>query len=253
LTSPSGRSQIVSLPELAILAHRGGAREAPENTLAAIEHARSAGADGVELDVRLSLDGEPVVFHDHDLRRLGSSRRRVDESGLHELVAIDLGRGRPRFAGETIPTLSRALEAARGLDPIQLELKAEGDAARLARRVVDEVARHELGTVIQLTSFSKAALDEVRRVAPGWTAGLILAEPPGDSSWLGFPIVSLSRELAAAGWAARANQIGVRVYVWTENDPASLASWSALGIAGLITDRPARLVEALRARRSTEH
>ena len=62
-------------PLPAILAHRGGAREAPENTLAAIAHARASGADGIELDLRLSGDGEAVVFHDADLQRLGGSRR----------------------------------------------------------------------------------------------------------------------------------------------------------------------------------
>ena len=74
----------------------------------------------------------------------------------------------------------------------------------------------------------------------------MLAEPPGDDTWLDLPIVSLSRELARAGWAARAKARGLRVYVWTENDPASLAAWAALGVDGLITDRPERLVAARR-------
>jgi glycerophosphoryl diester phosphodiesterase len=244
----------MATPRIAILAHRGGAREAPENTLAAIAHARRSGADGIELDVRLSAEGAPVVFHDPDLRRLAGSRRRVDESGLHALVAVELGARDARFAGERIPTLALALDAARGLDPIQLELKVDPDrpaadgAERLARAAVEEVRRRGLGRAVEISSFERAAIDAVRRAAPVIAAGLVFDVPPRDDTWLDFPLVSLGKELARAGWAARARARGLRVYVWTENDPASLPAWIALGVDGLITDRPDRMAEALRAR-----
>jgi len=243
----------MSTPKLALLAHRGGAREAPENTLAAIAHARRSGADGIELDVRLSAEGEPVVFHDADLRRLGGSRRRVDKSGIHQLVAVELGERSARFAGERIPTLAQALDAARGLVPIQLELKSEPsgseprDAGTIARAAVAAVVRRALEDAVEITSFDRAVVEAVRRAAPELATGLVLAEAPEGSAWLDFPIVSLSRELARAGWAERARAHGRRVYVWTENDPESLALWAALGIDGLITDRPERMALARRA------
>jgi glycerophosphoryl diester phosphodiesterase len=222
----------------ALLAHRGGALEAPENTLAAIFHARRAGADGVELDVRLSGDGRAVLFHDADLFRLGGTLRRVDQSGFHELSGIALGNGRPPFAGERIPTLEQALDAARGLAPIQLELKSEGDGERLARRALDAMRRAGLAREVELTSFDPAAVAAVRAADPEIPAGLVLDRPPGDSAWLRYPLVSLSTGLARSGWAERARSAGLRVYVWTENDPATIPFWAGLGIDGLITDRP---------------
>jgi glycerophosphoryl diester phosphodiesterase len=243
----------VTPPLPAILAHRGGAREAPENTLAAIAHARSSGADGIELDLRLSGDGEAVVFHDADLRRLGGSRRRVDASGLHELVVLDLGRRRQRFTGAPIParipTLGAALEAARGLATIQLELKPDGDVRALARHAVAAAYRHDLGSALEVTSSSRAAVDAVRALAPAARVGLVLDEPPEGAWWLDYPIVSLSLALARAGWAERAHRAGVDAYVWTENDPAALALWAAAGVRGVITDRPARFAMVRQALR----
>ncbi|HLF56531.1 MAG TPA: glycerophosphodiester phosphodiesterase family protein, partial [Thermoanaerobaculia bacterium] len=78
----------MTYPPPAILAHRGGALEAPENTLAAIAHAIACGADGVELDVRLAADRVPVVFHDPDLVRLAGDPRRISELVWRELRSV---------------------------------------------------------------------------------------------------------------------------------------------------------------------
>lgn len=229
-----------------LVAHRGGAREAPENSLEAIAHARRSGADGIELDVRLSADGVPVVFHDSDLRRLGGSRRRVDESGLHALVGVELFRRAKRFEPTRIPTLDEALAAVGPLAPVQLELKAEGEAEPLARRTLDAVRRAGLAEAVELTSFDRATIAVLRRLAPELPAGLVLDHPPADDAWLELPLASLSLELGRAGWAARARARGVRVAVWTENDPRSLPAWAALGVDALITDRPERFAAARR-------
>src|SRR5512137_910870 len=87
-----------------ILAHRGASRRAPENTMAAFRLAVQVGADGVELDVQLSRDGEVVVMHDGRVDRTSDGHGRVRDLTLAELRAFDAGRWvAPEFAGERIP------------------------------------------------------------------------------------------------------------------------------------------------------
>src|SRR5512143_199880 len=93
-----------------ILAHRGASRRAPENTMAAFRLAAELGADGVELDVQLSKDGEVVVMHDSRVDRTTDGHGRIRDLPLAELRALDAGGWyAPEFAGERIPTLAEVL------------------------------------------------------------------------------------------------------------------------------------------------
>jgi glycerophosphoryl diester phosphodiesterase len=227
-----------------VLAHRGGAREAPENTLAALRHAVASGADGVELDVRLSADGVPVVFHDEDLARFVRRPARLEELAAAELAATDLGLRRRRFRGERVPTLGEALAAAAPLALVNLELKPTARIEALAAVVVEAVAAAGLGHRTVITSLDWRLLAELERRAPALARGAVLEAPQDDDGWLAHPLVSLALPLARAGLAERARRAGRRVLVWTENDPRQLARWAELGVEAVITDRPARFVAA---------
>jgi glycerophosphoryl diester phosphodiesterase len=235
----------VSRPPLPrVVAHRGGAREAPENTLAAFAHAVACGADGVELDARLAADGEIVVFHDDDLGRFHPAAASVDESAAQELAALDLGRRRPRFRGERIPTLAQALAVVAPLALVNVELKPGGDPARLAAAAVAAIEAAGLARRAVVTSFDAELVARVGALRPALARGVVLDAAPTDDRWLGHPALSLSCALARRGWAERAGAAGLRVLVWTENDPRRLAGWSRLGVEAVITDRPARFAAA---------
>lgn len=109
-----------------VIAHRGFSGNAPENTLAAIEHAINAGVDYVELDVRLSKDNTPVLMYDKDLQRTtnfhGSLRKQTHRE-LNELKAGFPSQFGDRFSGQNIPTLEEALRLAKGKVKIAVELK----------------------------------------------------------------------------------------------------------------------------------
>lgn len=108
-TEPSRRS---SGRGVEFVAHRGESLDAPENTLAAINLAWQRGADAVELDVRLSADGQLVAIHDPDTERVtgGGAKLTVAEQTAESLGALDVGAWKdPKFAGERIPTLAEAL------------------------------------------------------------------------------------------------------------------------------------------------
>jgi glycerophosphoryl diester phosphodiesterase len=228
--------------KLSICAHRGGAREAPENTLAAIRHARAAGAAAVELDLRRAADGGWVVFHDDDLVRLAGRPERIDALARAALLRVDLVFPGGRTA--RIPTLEQALAAAAGLG-IVLDLKSApgrsaADAEALARALP---ARH--GVVF--TAFDPAAVAAFARARPEIPAGLILDRAPEDDGWLRHPLAHLEGELLRppAPWAERARRAGVRLGAWTVDRPAELAALAAAGVETVISDRPRRLARAL--------
>ena len=96
-------------------AHRGFSTAAPENTIAALDAAWKAGATAVEIDVRLSSDGELLLMHDRDVKRTTNGRGPVSELSWAELQRLDAGSWfGERFTGERIPSLEEVLTWARG-------------------------------------------------------------------------------------------------------------------------------------------
>src|SRR5688572_18810930 len=94
-----------------IIAHRGAKHARPENTLCAFDQALLEGADGFELDLRLTRDGVPVVFHDHTLRKLGLPRQRLSDLTLAELHRFDFGGWfSDEYRDEPIPTLRQIID-----------------------------------------------------------------------------------------------------------------------------------------------
>ena len=133
-----------------IIAHRGDGKHAPENTFAAFKRAIDAGADGIELDVRLAKDGVAVVFHDSSLKRIAGRKGKIAHYTSTELGSIDAGswfnRVAPSFANvayksESVPTLAETLEFLKdfkGLLYVELKCKA-ADTEHLARAVTDVI------------------------------------------------------------------------------------------------------------------
>ena len=238
-----------------ILGHRGASADAPENTLAAFRLAVEQGADGVELDVWRCGTGEVVVHHDADTRRTAGAALRVRRAALRDLRALDVGAWRgDRFRGERIPLLAEVLEALPGAE-INVELKAErfpdlGLPAAVAR--VLRAAR--AGDRCVVSSFDGLLLAAFRAVAPEVARGLLVAEGrswrlrAGAASRIARPgavhaQASLVTPERAEAWRGR----GLDVRAWTVDDEAEVARLSRLGVAAIITNRPAAVVASMRA------
>jgi glycerophosphoryl diester phosphodiesterase len=223
-----------------VIAHRGASHDAVENTLAAFRLAREQGADGVELDVMRCGTGEVVVFHDDDLERLGKRAGLVRATPLAELRAIDLG------GGERIPLLDEVLEE---LGPllVNVELKSQSQLRDdgLATAVAAILSRHAARTRALVSSFDPWLLGRFRLRAPDLATGLLFARDqslPLRRAWAApllrpaalHPESLLVDAHSAADWHAR----GYALNVWTVDDPAELRLLAALGVDGLITNRP---------------
>ena len=223
-----------------IIAHRGASAEAPENTLAAFARALAVGADGLELDVRVTRDGVPVVFHDPSLARLTGRRRSLARLTLAGLRAV-------RIRGEPIPTLAEVLRLVRRRAVVQLEIKPGVPVAPVVRVVR---AARAAGHVL-LASFSAAVLREARARAP--RVPRMWIRERGSPAALGPRLAALDaagvsldhRAIPSAAFVADLHRRGWKVWCWTVNDPPAMRRLAAWGVDAILSDNPALLIATL--------
>jgi glycerophosphoryl diester phosphodiesterase len=213
----------VTGPRLA--AHRGAASEAPENSLAAIRRAFERGADGVEVDVRLSSDRVPVLCHDEDTGRVAGVARPVAAQTAAELAALDLG------AGQRIPTLREALAAVPAGKILWLDLKVE------PADVPTVLAAVPRGAPVMLQAFSMPVLATALQQRPDLPGYFLVAGQRDPATGKRAPVsigaVERVRVVGIAGLAVDRESLSeevlaeatrepaVSLYVWTYPDPDS--------------------------------
>jgi glycerophosphoryl diester phosphodiesterase len=241
-----------------IIGHRGASAHAPENTMAAFRLAMEVGADGIEFDVRLSRDGIPFVIHDDNLRRTGLAPDRVSDLEASELKQIDVGRWFDpiSFANQRMPSLRDVLdffESRSGL--LYLEMKSTGaereklaaaccallnESALKNRVIVECFDLPSIQLLKQIDSTIKtAALFELRVCRPASRDGHRLVE---EALGVCANEIALHHRLVDPKTIAFAKQAGLRVAVWTVDDPSWIQRAKSDGIDALITNEPERLI-----------
>lgn len=228
-----------------MLAHRGLAVDAPENTMLAFELAVRAGADYVETDVHVSADGVAVIAHDPTLKRVAIGRvDRVADLSAQELRRVDLGEG------QRVATLEEALHA---FPRTRFNIDVKTDAATEA--TVEVVRRADAADRVLLTAFSDARRRRLAAMVPG------VATSAGRASVLRARAASVTRNapllrravagahalqipervgrmrLLSPGLIDTAHAAGIEVHVWTVNDEPDMRRLVALGVDGIVTDR----------------
>src|SRR5579862_4654549 len=148
-----------------VIAHRGASSEAPENTLRAFTRALELGVDGIELDVQVTRDGVPVVFHDFTLTRLTGTRGRLADRTWAELQKLRVG-------GEPIPTLADALSLTRGRCILQIEIKKGAPVAPVLAAIRKTASTKD----VILASFDSDILREAAALAPKLPR-MLIADP----------------------------------------------------------------------------
>lgn len=204
-----------------VVAHRAGAALGPENTLQALEASIAAGADMVEVDVRLTRDGVPVLLHDSTLRRTAGVERPVRELTLEELEKID----------GSVPTLDSFLKAAKGRVPVMVEVKTGDREEELLRGVI---------RLIYANAMERDCVVACGRLAPELERVYITRMVyPGLGRVASAQGYSLDFRRANGAAVVQARAEGRGLYVWTVNDREDLRRMAALGPDGIITDNPA--------------
>lgn len=226
------------------IAHRGGAHLAPENTVAAFARSTALGLRYLESDVRLTADGELVCFHDELLDRCTTGRGRVAAHTSDQL------RARVRVAGtERIPTLREALETFPDTC-FTVDVKERAAIAPLARLL----QRRDYAERVCLAGAWDGALQLLASQAPhvhtalGWrslatllSAAKMGVQPPAVTvagRFAHLPVRLGRLPVPSPSLVRRAHRLGVRVVVWTVDEPAEMHTLLDMGVDGIITDRP---------------
>lgn len=222
-----------SASAFAVFGHRGASGLAPENTLASFARAVALGVDGVELDVRLTSDGEVVVLHDERLERTTNGAGLVCETPYRALRRLDAG------GGEKVPTLGEVFDLVPPHIAVNVELKAAGTALA----VVDLLAqtRHPLLVSsfdhVELARFH-SAMPQVAcaPLAARWRKGLVAVAGSLDAG-----CINLAERIATPRRLASIAEGGFGCLVYTVDNAVGAERLRAMGAAGVFTNRPDRV------------
>ena len=233
-----------------IVAHRGGGKLAPENTLGAIRLGASMGFRGVEFDVMLAGCGTPVLIHDETLRRTTNGRGDVAHTPYGELAKLDAGAWHSRaFRGETIPRYDDAVGLCRDLGLwANVEIKPatgfERRSGEAVARATRELWRGSAHPPV-LSSFSTVALAAARSVAPELPRGLLVGRIPPHWQELmrDLECVALHCNYRALNLrlARQIHDAGYAILAWTVNDARTARKLLHWGVDCIVTDALVRV------------
>jgi len=225
-----------------VIAHRGASGYELENSLAAFRAAAPRGADGVELDIHSTADGEIVVHHDEQLK----DGRHLSRSTMPELLSAHLSNGEP------IPTLEQVLSAIGDRLSVFVELKTLSPAADARLLAVLAAGPNPRGYAIH--SFDHRIVQRVGRLKPGLRRGVLsgayAVRPIAAMRDVGAKDLWQDQSLVDAELAAAVHQVDGRLIAWTVNTAERMQQLIGLGVDGLCTNYPdvaRRAVDALAA------
>lgn len=238
-----------------VIAHRGAMASAPENTLAALRLAHEQGATWVEIDVKITQDGVPILMHDDTLDRTTNGTGFVADSTWEEIVALDSGKWfNPRFAGEPVPHLADALRIvlASGLS-IVVEIKPCPTRAQATTMVtLIEMAKiwPDRDVFPMISSFDMESLSVAMQLQPHWPRALLLDTWRED--WRNMvdeiqaSAITLDEVLLTRERVKELKQAEMPVLCYTVNDPVRAKELLDWGVSAVFADDPRDMIERLK-------
>lgn len=235
----------LKLPQ--IIGHRGCAGYAPENTLEGIHTAADMGVEWVELDVKLTKDQVPIIFHDDTLERTTNGSGKVADFTLDDLRQLEAGSWfGESFSGLKIPTLEEALEVLidRNLG-LNLEIKPcpgrEAETAEAALDILSHVWDDHSNLLV--SSFQHGCLEVALDMAPDWARGFLMPEEWPDNwaelaEYLQASTIHVNGNTSEHDQIASALQLGKPLLAFTINDPDKARELQSWGVSGFFSDEP---------------
>lgn len=231
----------------AVVAHRGGKKTVPENTMAAFRAAIEQGADGIELDIHKAKSGELVVIHDADISRTTDGAGHVPDMTWAELQTASAGaKFDPKFASERIPLLSDVLKLVNGKVVLNIEVKNwPKQYPGIDDDLIAMLKSYPEPEKIIISSFDHELLRSIHEKAPQYTLGIldsaILYEPKAYGDKIGAKFWHPDFHTLRRDVVRRAKETGMKVIVWTVNDPKEWQEAIDMRVDGIVTDDPAGL------------
>lgn len=233
-----------------IIGHRGAAAEAPENTLASVQRAIEIGVDFVEVDVRLSRDGVPFLFHDLTTCRTAINAKKHNLSDLDAAFIRTLDAGQwfgEAYVGHPVPSLDELLSLDRGHVGLMIEIKEEmADPRTIARAVFNAVEarprKNGDGPLI-IGSFSPTILQEIQRLTTHLPLiGLMeFAKEVSRFKRLGINHIGINAENVTSEVIEQLHQNEVLIWTYTVDDPVMAVELRKKGVDGIITNNPRKI------------
>lgn len=244
------------------IAHRGGAGLFPENTLYAFERAAALGVDVIEIDVRSTADGTLVVIHDSTVERTTDGGGTVADMTLDQLKQLDAGYRFSPDGGKTFPlrqndiTIPTLREVFTAFPAMRFNIEPKQSAASIVKPLCRIVREHKMTDKVVVGSFTQAIIDDFRRECPEvatsasttevgkflalYKAGLSKSFSPAMKALQIPEFASVGKEFVAS-----AHERNLQVHIWTVNETADMKRLLDMGVDGIMTDYPDRLLELL--------
>ncbi len=237
----------MNLEMIRVTSHRGFSYDVPENTLPAIEKAIEEQADSIEVDVRMTKDGELVLLHDNNLKRTTGVNKNIWEVTYAEASLLDAGSWRGEaYAGTKIPTLREVFELCKGKVNLNLDLKFRSDKEGLEEKVVALIEEYEMEWQCVISSTSLTILEDVKLLNPDIRTGYITYQMyRGYFTNENIDFFSIKSNLLTKTVSREVHKNGKEIHVWTVNSKNELERMKRLGVDYIITDDPSFAKEVL--------
>jgi len=252
-----------------VIAHRGGRSLGPENTIYAFKRAVELGTDVLEMDLQTTRDGTLVILHDREVDRTTNGKGAVDSFTLPEIKKLDAGfrwspdnsRSFPlRYKGVTIPTLTEVFKA---FPDTRMNIEIKSSQVNTIQNLCRTIRENGMAEKVMVACFDAGKLGEFRSVCPEvatsagaseavifyWLqwAHLETAYSPNAQA-LQIPEAYRDNRIATRRFLEAAHARNMRVHVWTVNDVESMQRLVDLGVDGIMTDYPDRLLKTLKGK-----
>lgn len=221
---------------------------APENTLASIRKALELGVPCIEVDV-YHVEGHLVVFHDDRLERTTNGSGYLCEQSFEYIRSLDAG------DGEKIPTLEEVCEVVNLQSGLNIELKGSGAAGPVVELISNLRTHGWSEDLVLVSSFNRRELEEVRRLDERIKLGVLIGGPPADDVTFAENLkaysIHPSLEFIDRGFVEDAHSRSLRVFVYTVNHLSDIQRMEQLGVDGVFTDFPERVLGSSKSAKIT--
>lgn len=226
------------------IGHRGSAY-AVENTIEAVRQAAIAHADYAEIDVQLSADGIPMVYHDPTLTRLTGVNKKVEDLTAEQLQSLTLSTEGQYVKGK-IPTLKQLIQTMKtweGETGLLIELKpVNGNQTELAEKVIEVVESEDFAARSIFMSLDYEAVQILQRQRPQWWIGYCVYGTAGEMDYRiwnwNIDFLAVEESQISVSFLEQAGRAWMPVYVWTVDDYNKMSNYLDMGVSGLITNYP---------------
>lgn len=248
-----------------VIAHQGGDGLRPSNTMAAFEHAVALGVDVLEMDIHSTADDVLVVMHDSAVDRTTNGTGAIRDMTLAELKQLDAAYHWPyegesfpyRGQGITVPTLEEVLTA---FPTMRMNIEIKQQSPSIVEPLCRLLEAHNMKERVLIASFHPVTMSEFRQACPGVASSMVepeirrffalnlaflgaLFQPPGEAFQV--PEYSGNLHVVTPRFVRGAHGQNIEVHVWTVNETADMQRLLDLGVDGIITDYPDRLLALL--------